>query len=219
MVLQEISPNVQSLGPIERKRPGPKPKPLTERQPKRLRPISRIERSYPRERKIEVLIFLRTHQIPDTQRLPGRIRDIEQRTADIASTGSYRMPTFKEASIYWKVPRSTIADWWLHKDQIVMAQSNSRTITRTAWSPQWPLMEEDLYQRFYQRRAQGLTVYRSWFRQNSTQIFTTLYPECSRLFVFSYGWFTNFQKRWNLSRRRITKQATKLPIDYIDKVI
>ena len=44
-------------------RPGPKSKPLNERPYKAPKPIQRIERSYSRERKIEVLQFLEHHQV------------------------------------------------------------------------------------------------------------------------------------------------------------
>ena len=44
-------------------RPGPKPKPLNERPYKPPKPIQRVERSYSRERKIEVILFREHHCI------------------------------------------------------------------------------------------------------------------------------------------------------------
>jgi len=54
-----------------------------------------------------------------------------------------------------------------------------------------------------------------WFRRISRQLFPTLYPHCSQLFVFSRGWFTGFLERYDISRRRTTRMATKLPAEYI----
>ena len=39
-----------------------------------------------------------------------------------------------------------------------------------------------------------------------------------KLFVFSSGWFTSFQKQYRISRRRVTKKATKLPEEYLSFV-
>ncbi|KAI1097092.1 hypothetical protein F4804DRAFT_213537 [Jackrogersella minutella] len=40
-----------------------------------------------------------------------------------------------------------------------------------------------------------------------------------RLFVFSSGWFTNFSKRHCLSRRRVTKHASKAPEQVVEACI
>ncbi|XTI93678.1 hypothetical protein V2W45_1433389 [Cenococcum geophilum] len=58
--LQEISGNTR-YAPPSKKRPGPKTTPLDARPYKQYKPISRIERSYSRERKIQVLLFLIYH--------------------------------------------------------------------------------------------------------------------------------------------------------------
>ncbi|KAN0070089.1 hypothetical protein V8E54_011670 [Elaphomyces granulatus] len=67
MPLEEISGNSRRA-PSSKKRPGPKPTPLNERPYKQPKPISRIERSYPRERKIQVIQFLIHHRVKDHQR-------------------------------------------------------------------------------------------------------------------------------------------------------
>ena len=58
------------------KKPGPKRKPLAERDPNsyRQQPIRRLERSYTERRKIEVLIFLLFHRI--TEYRPDRPKKI-----------------------------------------------------------------------------------------------------------------------------------------------
>jgi hypothetical protein len=57
-----------------------------------------------------------------------------------------------------------------------------------------------------------------WFRRESRSIFKQLYPAQENLFVFSSGWFIGFQKRHQISQRRVTKKATKVPAEYIDFV-
>uniref|UniRef100_A0A0B7KKN3 SAP domain-containing protein n=1 Tax=Bionectria ochroleuca TaxID=29856 RepID=A0A0B7KKN3_BIOOC len=54
------------------------------------------------------------------------------------------------------------------------------------YSPQWPLLEEALMKEFHQARKLAI-------------------------FTFSNGWWTNFKLRNNLSRRRVTRRATKTP--------
>ena len=75
-------------------RPGPKPKPLNERLYKPPKPIQRIQRSYSRERKIDVILFREHHRVLDT------------------STRLYQPPTFEQIAAFWKIPESTIQGWW-----------------------------------------------------------------------------------------------------------
>ena len=95
MPLQEISGNNQP----PKKHPGPKPKPLDARPYKQHKPISRIERSYPRERKIQVLLFLIHHRVKDDQRRRARAgyTNTEPESPDGAV---YRPPTTAEALAY-----------------------------------------------------------------------------------------------------------------------
>lgn len=107
---------------LPRKRPGPAPKPKHELAKwKNKKPLSRIERSYPRERKIEVLMFLLNHRITEThlpQRAPrrrlGQPAECEA-SYTITETGEklyHRAPTYAEASAWYKVPMPTIHGWW-----------------------------------------------------------------------------------------------------------
>lgn len=91
--LQKISTNrvIQNKGhqPVtilsrrERGRPGPKAKPLSNGAYKLRCPIRRIRRSYSRQRKIEVLLFLLNHRV-----------------AANTAESEYWRPTFAEASAY-----------------------------------------------------------------------------------------------------------------------
>jgi len=85
----------------KRIRPGPRPKSLYERVYRPRGPIKRIRRSYSRERKLDVLLFLTHHRV----------------AANVAET-QYRRPTISEASIYWKIPQSTIPEWWSKQEEI-----------------------------------------------------------------------------------------------------
>jgi len=122
MPSEEISGNTQRIP----KKRGPKPKPLEERPYKQPKPISRVQRSYSRERKVEVILYLLHHRVQDDQN--RRIRAGESRigateptepTQPTDSTGvTYRAPTYHEASAHFKIPATTIAAWWKQKDKI-----------------------------------------------------------------------------------------------------
>ncbi|KAK0633462.1 hypothetical protein B0T14DRAFT_561058 [Immersiella caudata] len=117
-------------GGVEKRRMGPKPKPLSERVQSWTfdKPKTRLERSYTRERKIEVLMYLVKHNIPfDTSyRKVARKRigqyNEEAEFSEVGPDGrtvSYRSPTYKEASEFWKIPVATISNWWEHRDKIL----------------------------------------------------------------------------------------------------
>ena len=110
MPLQETSGNIQQTLP-SKKRPGPKTTPLEARPYKQRKPVSRIERSYSRERKIEVLLFLIHHRVKDDQRRRARA-GCENADTELPNGTIYRPPTAAEASAYWKIPEITIKSWW-----------------------------------------------------------------------------------------------------------
>src|SRR5271167_2632169 len=143
--LQEIhngvKPQKSYLKESTNRRPGPKPKPLSERQYKPPKLIQRIERSYSRERKIEVILFREHHQVLDT------------------STRLYRPPTFEEIAAFWKIPKTTIRGWWDSRDTIIESKFGTRQ-ARTKWICMWPEMEKKLYTGFVQRRTAGTIVRR-----------------------------------------------------------
>ena len=113
-----------TLKGLPRKKPGPVPKPLSERlKGKPMKPLRRVERSYTRERKIEVLMYLLNHRIPDNRhrRQVPRSRVGQSHEQDWTQSmiqnesGEYvwhRAPTYAEASQFWKIPTPTIQGWW-----------------------------------------------------------------------------------------------------------
>lgn len=80
-----------------KQRPRPKPKTLENRVYKARGPIRRVERSYSREKKIEVLMFLMHHRVPKDDDEDDGIE--------------YRCPAQTEASQWFKIPQRTIAEW------------------------------------------------------------------------------------------------------------
>lgn len=115
---------------VERKKPGPAPKPLSEKlKAKALKQIKRVERSYTRERKIEVLLYLLTHRVPDSGPRKTPRRRIGQPQEDCSTqpvveneNGElvwYRAPTYAEASDFWKIPTPTIQGWWDSRDKLL----------------------------------------------------------------------------------------------------
>ena len=152
-----VKPRKSHLKERTNQRPGPKPKPLSERLLvyKPPKPIQRIERSYSRERKIEVILFRKHH----------RVQSIDLDTGLLV----YRPPTFLQMQAFWKIPDETIRRWWNSQDTILKSKVGSRQ-TYTTWICTWPDMEKKLYTKFVQRRAEGTIVRRSWFRRESKKL-------------------------------------------------
>jgi len=113
--LEELPVNVRRQRQ-PKKRPGPRPKPLRVRAaPKRAEPIKQIQRTYSRDRKIEVLCFLEHYKVHDLrhQIVTSKLRVREGGTiSERDQYGQlYRQPTYEEASTFWRIPISTIRNW------------------------------------------------------------------------------------------------------------
>lgn len=178
-------------------RPGPKPKPLNERPYKPPKPIRRIQRSYSRERKIEVILFREHH----------RVQSIDPNTGLIV----YCQPTFKQMEAFWKISDETIRGWCNSRESIINSKVGTRQ-AQTTWICTWPDMEKKLYTKFVQRRTEGILVRRSWFRRESTKLWRDTYLDSVgvSLFVFSSSWFQGFCRRFSISLRAVTRQVRAL---------
>jgi len=120
-------------------RPGRKPKPLEERVYRHVGPIQRVERTYSREKKVEVLMFLTHHRVPKDSHCDWL---------------EYRPPTQMEASKWFKIPQRTIACWWRDRVDIIGQKIGSRRQPNATWLCMWPLLEMDLFEQFvHQRQA------------------------------------------------------------------
>ena len=103
-----------------RLKPGRKPKPVEDRTPPPSRPVQRVERTYSRQRKIEVVLFLMHHFIPTKPLLDPNHQKPRIRSGDLPPPlEGFRRPTYDEGQEYWKIPRTTIIRWWGNRDSIV----------------------------------------------------------------------------------------------------
>ena len=163
---------------------------------------------------MQVLLFLEKHHIPDDGMKTGRPTKTGQPRKNNSShdTPGYRSPTFREASKFFKILVTTLQDWWSRWDKLVNKELSCQYL------PYWPDLEAELYKVFQARRKEHKGVSVGWFRRESCALFKRLYPTQEKLFVFSSGWFTGFQKWYRISRRRVTKKATKLPEEYLSFV-
>ncbi|KAI0855431.1 DDE superfamily endonuclease-domain-containing protein [Xylaria cubensis] len=194
-------------------RPGPKPKGLKDRTYRTPKPIRRVERTYSKRRKVEVLLFLDNHRIPITQ--TTRDGDVMPPNTSRTLVGAfsvekgYRRPYLKEVAEYFKISsHSTIQYWWSQREKILGHHHKKRT-------PRWPATEAILWEEFCTRRKAGKLVSRGWFRKRSMAIFEALHPGVRDIFVFSNGWFRGFLSRHQISRRRLTHTATKVPDEIV----
>ncbi|KAL7625186.1 hypothetical protein AAE478_004401 [Parahypoxylon ruwenzoriense] len=117
-------------------RRGPKPFPGTRRNRCDLRvppaqPILRSKTTYPRKRRIEVLLWLINYRVADTRKndfgepFPPRVklgqqqlsyeeqREMRLRRDPVV----YRPPTYREAELFWKIRAGTIAHWWQTREK------------------------------------------------------------------------------------------------------
>lgn len=81
-------------------------------------------------------------------------------------------------------------------------------------------MQVLLFSAFSQRREEGNTVRRNWFRQTSNHLFQQSYSQLEkRIFCFSSGWFHSFLSRHNITLRFTTNKARKFPKHYQQLII
>jgi len=194
----------------EKKKPGPKPKPLAKRAGivKRVR---RVERSYSREKKIQVLTYLIQHKVIRTEEQQRRRRvgmaETDSQLQIPLDRAIYRDITQTEAAEFFSIPRDTIQYWWKQRHKLLENKPREGI-------PWWPELEQQLFDQFIDRRQRGKLTTISWFRRTSRQLYAQIY-EKEELFTFSNGWFIGFRERWSLSFRRVTHQASKLPEEYV----
>jgi hypothetical protein len=215
--LTELSANVPYI-----RRRGPKPKDITDRIYKPRGPIKCPKNHRSRTQKIEILQFLFFYRKLVKVGNPCGPSHSEQRWLDQPACGTpflynsewwaYDSPSIRDVAVYFKVPRPTLQRWIQNRHRIVSGRFGKPSSYRC----QWPELEERLYNDFRKLRAALKLVSTGWFRRRAKALFRELYPESEHLFVFSNGWFRGFLRRHNISRRRITKQASVLPAQAID---
>ncbi|KAL6702591.1 hypothetical protein ACN47E_001321 [Coniothyrium glycines] len=106
------------------RKPGPQTtRPLQDRAKARSQPAKRIQRSYPRERKIQVLQWLQdvNNYVLDHTTVKLRIREGQDWIGDL------RPPTSHEAYLHFLIPASTITGWWTKREAILRQKTGTRT--------------------------------------------------------------------------------------------
>ncbi|KAH7231480.1 hypothetical protein MRS44_016023 [Fusarium solani] len=159
--LGEVDPNTGwGVAPTPRKKPGPKPKPLEERKPRRILLIQRPERSYTPEQKAEVLVWL----------IHGHVIKKKRK----------KKPTLRDAVKHFRIPYSTIRGWHVNRESFL--EEHHRKLC-----PKWPDLEDRVYLSFLERRTQGKVATTSWFRRQARAIYKELHLDQSSQFPFSTG--------------------------------
>jgi len=74
-----------------------------------------------------------------------------------------RPPTLDKASVFFQIPKGTIAPWAQDPQEIIEQAGNSRCDTPVVIVCMWPEMEKKLFDEFVKRRKQGRRVGDSWF--------------------------------------------------------
>jgi hypothetical protein len=121
--LQPISANttcVPAPTPVKKK-PGPKPKSLVDRKAID-KPVKRLQRSYSREKKIQVLTFLLHHKMVRSRLAQQRRRRQGASETDALLTMdllTYRDVTLEEAAAFFKIPLATVGRWWAGREAIL----------------------------------------------------------------------------------------------------
>ncbi|KZL66533.1 pogo transposable element with krab domain-like [Colletotrichum incanum] len=194
--LGDIDRNTLPVTPPQKKPRGKTATPITKRSYAAATAAQRSQRSYRQRKQVAVLMYLEHHRYPIE---PWPVT--RQRTSDtpLDLANGLRRPTFDEA-----------ASWYQRRDTIV----NNPATSSNSSQPSWPDLEADLYTQFRQQRDESRVVTTGWFRRTARALFASRYPGLST-FRFSVGWFSRFCSRWNISHRRLTKQASKLPADYL----
>jgi hypothetical protein len=126
-----------------RKKPGPKPKSLLDRNAVD-KPVKRLQRSYSREKKIQVLTFLLHHKMVRSRLAQQRRRRQGASEADAflsVDLLTYRDVTLEEAAAFFKIPLATVGYWWARREAILQDKDREGI-------PWWPDLEERLYEQF-----------------------------------------------------------------------
>ena len=188
-------------------RPGRKAKPIAERTGDQFAGVrKRMQRSYTREFKIEVLRWWYHHRIPEE--------------GDGGEPEVLRAPLMKEVSERYLVPITTLHNWRVSQDQIVSGRKGERKNRREVNMCHWPELEARLYDKYRERREEYKAVRRGWLHREANRAFTACYPNMSiSEFHFSDGWLAGFLSRHRITLRFATNKAQKIPEEYLQSIL
>jgi len=100
-----------------------------------------------------------------------------------------------------------------------MLQANQQTVRKRRSNTRWKELEKQLRVAFEERRNLGRIVRRKWFERTSKRLFREIYPYSTIEFRFSYGWFSWFLHRNDITLRIITNQAQETPPQHCEMII
>lgn len=170
-----------------------------------IKAIQQVEHSYSWLWKIQVLMWIKYYCIPNNSTWNTAIK--------------MRLPTLDEASLFFQIPKSTIADWTWDSHKIIEQAGNSRCNTPIVFVCMWLDMGGFFFDAFVKWREQEKPVRDGWFRRSANELWKQTYPDLQiGLFTFSRGWFNGFLSRHWIVLRFITNTAQSLPSDYKEQI-
>ena len=200
----------QATPPILTHRPGKVSKPISERTPKQFRkPRQRVQQSYPREFKIEVLEWW-THE-----------RIELQSTGPPVEQPKWRAPLMREVSEQYRVPVTTLHNWRENQEKIIGGRKGNRGSGKGSGRCKWPELEANLYKKYQYRRDERKAIRRKWFQQQARLSFLECYSAANTPvddFRFSNGWFQGFLSRHSITLRFATNVSQKIPSEYLSAI-
>jgi transposase-like protein len=219
------TPSSTSLAP----RPGPKPKPLVERQS--LHALQLTHHNPITTTITDGLIAQFKANVPaeidsdsDNPDIRRRSYTREQKLAAVgyattkhihSKAGGMVLISHKQACRDLGVDPVQLRRWKKDVDKIRSLYKGSRK-GKVSHSAQFPEMEARLHALILEKRRLGRKVAENWIRRHTRLEFESLWPEKVTIvekkkvfagMVFSNGWFSAFLKRKHLSLRVSTKRA------------
>lgn len=120
------------------------------------------------------------------------------------------------AAEVFKVPRSSLIEWI--KDEQKLRQMPKNKCAVRSGTPNWPELEDAIFNFVQQMRQDGYIVTRDLIRTESVK-WAIKNPDLATNFKATAAWCSRFMKRRDLVLRQKTKIAQKLPDDLEEKIM
>ena len=97
---------------------------------------------------------------------------------------------------------------WLNNEEKIYFLKRSK---KTCWygKAKFPVMEKELYTKFFDMQKEGKLVKRWWFNSKARELMKEKYPDEASSFKLSHRWFEGFCRRYRISLRRKTHTALR----------
>ena len=163
--------------------------------------IGQRRKQYSREFKLATITYWRKHSVPPPEGL-----------------GLSKYAIAKQLKISEKM-----LSQWIKNEPLILAMRGQQKKATTGRIAQFPAMEDFIHEKFLQLRETGVKIGQSWFIAEAKAWYEATYPDRievdalgNKLYIgcqFSQPWFARFKQRKNISLRRITNKAQKVPTD------